>query len=87
MNLGFGQDVPVYNITIKLHYIILKDLFSVQNKKQVGTADGIVFWEFLKLACKSVPYNCIQKINLMDNVKTIRGKVIKIILCRYNTDR
>ncbi|XP_063687813.1 RUN domain-containing protein 3A-like [Bolinopsis microptera] len=48
--------------------------YHVQNKKQVGTADGIVFWEFLKLACKSVPYNCIQKINLMDNVKTTRGK-------------
>jgi len=48
--------------------------YRVQNKKHVGTADSIVYWEFLKLACKSVPYNCIQKINLMDNVKTVRGK-------------
>lgn len=48
--------------------------YRAQNKKHVGTAEGIVYWEFLKLACKSVPYNCIQKINQMDNVKTIRGK-------------
>ncbi|KAL5250734.1 hypothetical protein ACHWQZ_G016461 [Mnemiopsis leidyi] len=48
--------------------------YRVQNKKHIGTADSIVYWEFLKQACKSVPYNCIQKINLMDNVKTNRGK-------------
>lgn len=62
---------------VKVLSIIYKLKLSVQNKKHNGTPDGITYWEFLNLACKSVPYSCIQKINQMDNVKTQRGKVSK----------
>jgi len=48
---------------------------AVNNKKHAGTAEGILYWEFLKQACKSVPYNCIDKISQIDDVRTSRGKV------------
>ena len=71
------NEAKVVNRTCEMLLILgtITPFLAVQNKKHIGTADSLVYWEFLKQACKSVPYNCIQKINLMDNVKTIRGKV------------
>lgn len=43
------------------------------SKKTGYGPEAIQYWDFIRLACKSVPYNCIEKIQQID-VKTLRGK-------------
>lgn len=55
---------------------VLEHIFchGLKGKKAPGSVENITFWEFIKQACQSVPYNCLAKIGDMDDVCTVRGK-------------
>lgn len=55
---------------------VLEHIFchGLKGKKPPGSVENIMFWEFIKLACQSVPYNCLSKIGDMDDLCTVRGK-------------
>jgi len=55
---------------------VLEHIFchGLKGKKPPGSVENILFWEFIKQACQSVPYNCLSKIGDMDDLGTVRGK-------------
>ena len=40
-----------------------------------GAAESRWFWDYIKIACKDFPNNCINSIESLANAKTARGKV------------